>query len=61
MILHKDGLFKNATKDKVLFINKVENENYKNIAKELIKLIKYENSDISIFYGSIKENFCVKC
>lgn len=61
IILHKDGLFKNAPKDKVLFINKVENKNYKNIAKELIKLIKYENSDISIFYGSIKENFCVKC
>lgn len=60
MILNKDGLFKNAIGKKFVFINKVESENYKEIAQKLVKLIKEDNSDISIFYGSIKENFCVE-
>lgn len=58
MILNKDGLFKNAIGEKVLFINKVESDRYKKLAEGLIKLINEDSHNISIFYGSIKENFC---
>lgn len=56
IVLNSNGLFKYAKGKKILFINKVENIYYENLAKKLIAIIKNENVDISIFYGSIKEN-----
>lgn len=56
IVLNPNGLFKYARGKKILFINKVENTYHETMAKELISEIKKENSEISIFYGSIKEN-----
>ncbi|SCI13321.1 MULTISPECIES: selenium cofactor biosynthesis protein YqeC [unclassified Romboutsia] len=60
MILNENGLFKNSVGEKILFINKVENERYKCLTKELIKLIKKENKYIKILYGSVKENIIME-
>ncbi|NMS91643.1 putative selenium-dependent hydroxylase accessory protein YqeC [Clostridioides difficile] len=60
IILNPNGLFKNYCGEKVLFINKVENEKYKNLAIKLIKGIKEDESKMEIFYGSIKQKFCTR-
>ncbi|MCC0627338.1 putative selenium-dependent hydroxylase accessory protein YqeC [Clostridioides sp. ES-S-0108-01] len=60
IVLNPNGLFKNYSGKRVLFINKVENEKYKNLAIKLIKNIKKYESGIEIFYGSIKQKFCVR-
>ncbi|MCC0683657.1 MULTISPECIES: selenium cofactor biosynthesis protein YqeC [Clostridioides] len=60
IVLNPNGLFKNYSGKRVLFINKVENEKYKNLAIKLIKNIKEYESEIEIFYGSIKQNFCIR-
>ncbi|MGL4911234.1 MAG: selenium cofactor biosynthesis protein YqeC [Romboutsia sp.] len=54
IILSKNGLFEKAIGEKILFINKVENDYYESLAIELIKSIRKVNSDINIIYGSIK-------
>ncbi|MCC0698181.1 putative selenium-dependent hydroxylase accessory protein YqeC [Clostridioides sp. ZZV15-6383] len=59
-VLNPNGLFKNYSGKRVLFINKVENGKYKNLAIKLIKNIKEYESEIEIFYGSIKQNFCIR-
>lgn len=56
IILHKNGIFKNAKGEKILFINKVENSYYERLTISLIKEINKEIHNISIFYGSIKED-----
>lgn len=56
IVLHKNGMFKNAVGEKILFINKVENKEYENLALNLIDMIKEETNDIEIYYGSIKNN-----
>lgn len=60
IVLNPNGLFKNYSGKRVLFINKVENGKYKNLAIKLIKNIKEYESEIEIFYGSIKQNFCIR-
>lgn len=60
IVLNPNGLFKNYSGKRVLFINKVENEKYKNLAIKLIKNINEYESEIEIFYGSIKQNFCIR-
>ncbi|HGM3506895.1 TPA: selenium cofactor biosynthesis protein YqeC [Clostridioides difficile] len=60
IVSNPNGLFKNYSGKRVLFINKVENEKYKNLAIKLIKNIKEYESEIEIFYGSIKQNFCIR-
>lgn len=55
VVLNPNGLFKNARGKKILFINKVENTYYETLSKKLISEIKKDNSEISIFYGSIKK------
>lgn len=57
IVLSENGLFKNAIGEKILFINKVENEEYENIAFDLINTINNEKHDIKIYYGSINQNF----
>ncbi len=57
IVLNPNGLFKNYSGKRVLFINKVENEKYKNLAIKLIKNIKECESEIEIFYGSVNKNF----
>lgn len=54
MILNKNGLFKNAIGDKILFINKAENKYYEDLSIQLAKKITKQNKDIKIYYGSIK-------
>lgn len=54
IVLNKNGLFEKAIGEKILFINKVENNYYEDLAIELIKSIKKVNCDINIIYGSIK-------
>lgn len=60
IVLNPNGLFKNYFGKRVLFINKVENEKYKNLAIKLIENIKECESEIEIFYGSLKQKFCVR-
>ncbi|HFL3664532.1 TPA: selenium cofactor biosynthesis protein YqeC [Clostridioides difficile] len=60
IVLNPNGLFKNYSGKRVLFINKVENEKYKNLAIKLIENIKEYESEIEIFYGSVKQKFCVR-
>ncbi|MGL5379844.1 selenium cofactor biosynthesis protein YqeC [Clostridium sp.] len=59
IVLNDNGMFKNAMGENVLFINKVENTYYENIAKDLIENIKNKNKtidkNINIVYGSIKQ------
>lgn len=43
VVFHHNGLFKNALGEKILFINKVEDEQSHQDAYELIRLIKKEN------------------
>ncbi|MCR1954245.1 selenium cofactor biosynthesis protein YqeC [Clostridioides mangenotii] len=57
IVLSKDGLFKNAVGEKVLFINKVENKNQEDTAKVLIKIIRIKDSSIKFYYGSLKQNY----
>lgn len=57
IILNKKGLFKNASGKKILFINKVEDDNTEKLAKELVKLLGEEKHDITIYFGSIHKNF----
>jgi len=57
IVLSKDGLFKNAVGEKVLFINKVENKNLEDTAKELIKIIRIKDNSIIFYYGSVKQNY----
>ncbi|WP_250675379.1 selenium cofactor biosynthesis protein YqeC [Paraclostridium ghonii] len=57
IVLNKDGLFKNSIGDKILFINKVDNEIKENLAKELISMIKKEDENIKIIYGSLIRNY----
>ncbi|TCO74776.1 selenium cofactor biosynthesis protein YqeC [Marinisporobacter balticus] len=54
MVNHPDGLFKNALGEKILFINKVENEKYKKLAMELVELLVKRNKIDKIIIGSIK-------
>lgn len=54
IVLNLNGLFKNYFGKRVLFINKVENEKYKNLVIKLIENIKEYESEIEIFYGSVK-------
>lgn len=58
IILNPNGLFKNAKGKKILFINKVENNEYEELAKEIINLINKEEHDIITFCGSIKQGYC---
>nr|SUY25253.1 Uncharacterised protein [Clostridioides difficile] len=51
---------KNYSGKRVLFINKVENEKYKNLAIKLIENIKEYESEIEIFYGSLKTKILCK-
>lgn len=60
IVLNPNGLFKNYCGEKILFINKVEDEKYKKLAIELIKSIKEDESKMEIFYGSIKQKFCTR-
>ena len=59
IVLNDNGMFKNAMGENVLFINKVENTYYENIANDLIEHIKNKNKiinkNINIVYGSIKQ------
>lgn len=57
IVLNKNGIFKNAIGEKILFINKVESLEYEEVVKKLIDLLNKENHDIKIFYGSIKYDF----
>lgn len=57
-VLNKGGLFKNSVGDKILFINKVDNETRESLANELISMIKKEDKDIKIIYGSLIKNYC---
>lgn len=58
IILNPKGLFKNSKGKKILFINKVENNEYEELAKDVISLINKEEHDIGTFYGSIKQGYC---
>lgn len=54
LITHPHGLFKNALGEKILFINKVENEKYNMLARKLInKLVLIDIVD-KVIIGSIK-------
>lgn len=55
IVLSEHGIFKNSIGEKVLFINKVENEYYESVVKILINSIKNKNKNINIIYGSIKK------
>jgi probable selenium-dependent hydroxylase accessory protein YqeC len=56
IVMHPNGLFKNSVGEKILFINKVDN-NFREILNEnLIKLIRKEDKDIKIIYGSLIKN-----
>ena len=57
IILHKDGLFKNSVGEKILFINKVDNEKREELVDKLISMIKKEDESIKIIYGSLIKNF----
>lgn len=57
IVLNRDGLFKNSVGDKILFINKVDNEIRENLANELISMIKKEDNNIRIIYGSLIKNY----
>ncbi|MDX5700936.1 putative selenium-dependent hydroxylase accessory protein YqeC, partial [Clostridioides difficile] len=46
IVLNPNGLFKHYSGKRVLFINKVENEKYKNLAIKLIENIKEYESEI---------------
>jgi probable selenium-dependent hydroxylase accessory protein YqeC len=58
LILSPKGLFKNASGDKVLFINKLERDEDFIAAAELIKIVKDKNNGIinKIVSGSLKNN-----
>lgn len=58
LVLHENGLFKIYSGDKILFINKVENNNNKIHALNLIENIKNENPSYidKFIYGSIFKN-----
>lgn len=60
VIFHKDGLFKKARGENILFINKIDSkEDYEN-SIDLLKDILYENNKKKIIhkivYGSLKNN-----
>jgi probable selenium-dependent hydroxylase accessory protein YqeC len=57
IILNENGLFKNAYGEKILFINKVENNENEEIAKQLIIKINEHKHNLTIVYGSIKNNY----
>lgn len=57
IILNENGLFKNAYGEKILFINKVENEENEEIAKQLISKINEHKHNLTIVYGSIKNDY----
>ncbi len=59
MVLNKNGLFKNSYGEKILFINKVENKENEEAAKILIQKINEHKHNLSIVYGSIKDD-CFK-
>lgn len=44
LIFHPKGLFKNSLGERILFINKVENEEQWNTTEKLISCIKYRNN-----------------
>ncbi|MFD3158333.1 selenium cofactor biosynthesis protein YqeC [Haloimpatiens sp. FM7330] len=56
LIFNKNGLFKNSCGEKILFINKVEEENKKILARKLLKIIVEENNNYldKIIIGSLK-------
>lgn len=57
IILNENGLFKNAYGEKILFINKVENDENEKIAKQLISKINEHKHNLTIVYGSIKNDY----
>lgn len=59
VVLNKNGLFKNSYGEKILFINKVENKENEEVAKILIQKINEHKHNLSIVYGSIKDD-CFK-
>lgn len=62
VVLNRNGLFKTFKKDKILFINKVENTKNQKDATNLIENIKNENPTYieNFIYGSIFKNKFVK-
>ncbi|RDC50893.1 putative selenium-dependent hydroxylase accessory protein YqeC, partial [Acinetobacter sp. RIT592] len=57
IVLNKNGLFKNSIGEKILFINKVDNEKREELVDKLISMIKKEDESIKIIYGSLIKNF----
>ncbi len=57
IILNENGLFKNAYGEKILFINKVENDENEDRAKQLISKINEHKHNLTIVYGSIKNDY----
>lgn len=57
IVLNKNGLFKNSIGEKILFLNKVDNEKREKLADKLISMIKKEDESIKIIYGSLIKNF----
>lgn len=57
IVLNRNGLFKNSIGEKILFINKVDNEKREELAYKLIRMIKKEDENIKIIYGSLIKNF----
>lgn len=53
VVLHENGLFKNSTGQKILFINKVESKEKEDLALSLVKMIKDKDNNIKIIYGSL--------
>ena len=58
----KEISLQNKYKNKIrkTFGYNIENEKYKNLAIKLIENIKEYESEIEIFYGSVKQKFCVR-
>jgi probable selenium-dependent hydroxylase accessory protein YqeC len=58
IVLNKKALFKNSKGERVLFINKVENNGREAIAREIMKSIIEKDENIKLYFGSIKQNTC---
>lgn len=59
VIFHTDGIFKNSAGERILFINKVEDNEQIILAEELVNSIKIKNEKYmlidKIIYGSLKK------
>ncbi|WP_270505826.1 selenium cofactor biosynthesis protein YqeC [Paraclostridium sordellii] len=60
IILNKNGLFKNSVGEKILFINKVENSYKEELTNKLIKMIKKEDNNMKVIYGSLIKDYYKK-